>query len=669
MSNFKQFADKVHDQFNLLATNALFVVDLSNDQLWDTYLESFPAGTNEIFRTNTHHDCSCCRNFVKEIGGVVAIIDNKLVSVWDIDYSDLASEYQVVTQAMADLVTSSAIMSPYLRNANYGRKVSQIMTPERLVNGETIEWDHFHCIVPKQHTSTNKAEKLGRLSTQAATFKRSLEELSIDAITTVLELIDSNSLYRGEEHKTSVANFLDHKRAYDSSPNKQFYIWQNYINSNNFRGSVIGTLVEDLSSGVDLERAVASFESKVAPSNYKRSSALITPTMINQAVLTLRELELENAVERRHATLSDISVNDVLFADHSAQAVMKDSLTDLLMEETKPTFVPKKPKDIAISDFLTSILPKATSVSAFMENKHIPQLVNITAPVHSDVNNLFKWDNSFAWSYKGGVTDSISERVKAHGGNVTGDLRFSIQWNEQFNDQNNDLDAHCRTPNSHIYYGSKYDYKGGQLDVDIQLPKNDIAVENITWPTKTRMDDGEYRFYVYNFLGQNTNGFRAEIEFDGQVFKFDYPKSVRGGDTINVATVTLNKGKFTIDCHLDSTPSSKTVWGIKTQQLVPVDTIMLSPNYWESGNQSGNKHVFFMLRDCKNDEPTRGIYNEFLHNSLHKHRKVFEVLSSKTQIQPSDHQLAGIGFSTTLRKNLIVEVRGTSVNGTYNIKF
>lgn len=31
-----------------------------------------PAGTNPIFRERTEHDCSCCRNFVKNLGNVVA---------------------------------------------------------------------------------------------------------------------------------------------------------------------------------------------------------------------------------------------------------------------------------------------------------------------------------------------------------------------------------------------------------------------------------------------------------------------------------------------------------------------------------------------------------------------------------------------------------------------
>jgi hypothetical protein len=37
--------------------NVLFTVDLDKDALWKLYLDSFPAGANEIFRTRAENDC------------------------------------------------------------------------------------------------------------------------------------------------------------------------------------------------------------------------------------------------------------------------------------------------------------------------------------------------------------------------------------------------------------------------------------------------------------------------------------------------------------------------------------------------------------------------------------------------------------------------------------
>jgi hypothetical protein len=92
---------------------------------------------------------------------------------------------------------------------------------------------------------------------------------------------------------------------------------------------------------------------------------------------------------------------------------------------------------------------------------------------------------------------------------------------------------------------------------------------------------------------------------------------------------------------------------------------MLSPNYWE-GNSIGNKHYFFMIDGCKNPDPVRGFFNEYLRPDLEKqHHRVFEALASKAKTEYSDNQLSGLGFSSTQRNELIVKVD----NKTFKIKF
>jgi len=44
---------------------------------------------------------------------------------------------------------------------------------------------------------------------------------------------------------------------------------------------------------------------------------------------------------------------------------------------------------------------------------------------------------------------------------------------------------------------------------------------------------------------------------------------------------------------------------------------------------------------------------------LLNHRKVLEVLASQTMINPSENQLSGLGFNSTVRDELIVKVEGS----------
>jgi len=85
---------------------------------------------------------------------------------------------------------------------------------------------------------------------------------------------------------------------------------------------------------------------------------------------------------------------------------------------------------------------------------------------------------------------------------------------------------------------------------------------------------------------------------------------------------------------------------------------MNSPNHWD-GECTGNKHVFFMLKDCNNPDKARGFYNEFLSDNLNTHRKVFEVLASKMKADPTTDQLSGLGFSTTKKDHVICRVTGS----------
>jgi hypothetical protein len=157
----------------------------------------------------------------------------------------------------------------------------------------------------------------GIYATTVAVFERGLTELRSEALETVLSLIDANNLYRGEEHRPALAQFQKAQRAFLklSARERRTFVWTHAGDpAARFRNTVIGTLVMDLSEGADLEAAVRSFETRVAPTNYKRTTALITPGMVKKAMETIQELDLEPALERRFAVTGDVSVRDVLWA-------------------------------------------------------------------------------------------------------------------------------------------------------------------------------------------------------------------------------------------------------------------------------------------------------------------------------------------------------------------
>lgn len=441
------------------------------------------------------------------------------------------------------------------------------------------------------------------------------------------------------------------------------------------RGHSIGVLLVDISEGMDLDSAVRRYEQIVAPTNYKRPKAIFTKKMLADAKKTITELGYMDSLSRRFATLDDITVNNILFSNRDAAKRIGGDIFDEMM--TEAAIDPRKfsrVEEVPVEKFISDILPAAKSLEVLLENKHTQNMVSLIAPVNKDAKSMFKWNNGFSWAYSGNITDSnIKENVKNAGGNVEGVLRFSIQWNDTSTHDRNDLDAHCVTPTGeHIFFGHRNAWDtGGVLDVDIQYPRSgEAAVENITWANKARMVPGEYRFYVNQYRNRGgKDGFRAEIEFDGNIYQFNYNKEVRQDETIPVAVVTLDQnGNFTITEHLKSTTATREVWGLKTNNFVPVTVAMYSPNYWDDQQGVGHKHYFFMLKDCVNPEEPNGFYNEFLDHQLDQHKRVFEALGSKLAVTSADDQLSGLGFSSTKRNELIIKVKGATER-VFKIKF
>lgn len=681
--NFKTIKTAVAKQFASMSKQQLFRVNIDKDVLWNLYLSSFPEGTNPIYKERTEHDCNCCKQFVRAVGDVVAIKDGELVSIWDGKTGDV--NYQIVSDALANYVKSAAVKDVFL---HYEATAGTSKSFHSLVNGTVGEWDHFHVNIPAKFVKKNAdiASALSVIRSTHDVFLRALKEIDQESIDTVLELISQNSIYRGEEHKFVVAEFSKLKKQIKklSDAELDLFVWERVStvpgSITNIRNSVIGSLLTDLSDGKDLETAVKSFEAKVAPTNYKRPTALVTKKMVDDARATIEALGLTSALQRRYASINDIAINNILFADRNArQKINGDVFDDISSGVKASTKKLDKVEEVGIEKFIADILPKATSIEVLMENRHTANLVSLIAPVDPTANPMFKWDNGFSWSYTGDVADSdLRQQVAARGGRVDGVFRFSHTWN--YDKRNASLmDLHVFMPGNstdatngiHDNYGNngervgwnsrKHHVSGGVQDVDYTdaAPEGYVPVENITFPTLSKMPNGRYICKIHNWaLRQPTRGgFKAEIEFGGNVYQYEVDRPLKHKEWVTVAEVMLKNGVFTIKHHLPETTSPKKVWGINTQTFQKVSVVMNSPNHWD-GQGVGNKHYFFMLDGCVNDGQARGFYNEFLREDLNKHRKVIEIVGSKMLTEETANQLSGLGFSSTQRNSIMCKVNG-----------
>lgn len=644
----------------------LFILDVQKDLLWMAYMEAFPEGA-----VRQEFNCVNCKHFITRYGALVSIDGNyNIHSYWKDVHAD--GIFTKVVDNMLQVLKNAKIRNAFVtEETTMGCKCNQQILPTK----EIITWNHFYAtptsnlIMDKSQTPTFRAG----VKSSHDVWVRTLSEIDYNSVQTVLDLIADDNLYRGDTYLRQV-NVL--KTAFDTIESSHLkdlrldnYAWKSSCtlpeSVTHILNSAIGQLLKDITETNDTEGSVRKFEAMVAPYNYKRPKGIITKTQVENAYKTVVNLGYEDSLERRHAKVEDISVEDVIFVNRETRKRMSGGFDSLMSETVNTSKITKDFEKSAIpttmEEFLKNIVTNASKLELFFDNKLNNNLVTLTAPVNKEAPSMFKWTNGFAWAYNGNISDAIKQRVKEVGGKVDGYMRISLHWYNY-----DDLDLHMESPYGHVHYANKaglldvdMNPSGGSLSAERSDPKkfSRDSVENIIFSEVPKA--GTYKIFVNNFSKvENIDlGFEVEVELNGVVHTYVYDKDVPDRANVPVLDFTSDGHNITFTKeHLGSTKASKEIWGVKTQNFVEVSAICLSPNYW-GNNKVGAKHYFFMLKDCKNPDAVRGYFNEYLKDELTKnHKRVFEVLASKALTPYNDNQMSGLGFIATSRNSLMVRV-------------
>lgn len=184
---FKHLKTLVSAQFQqLLAAGPLFYVDPDRDLVWQTYLQAIPETHRQ---SNT---CSCCKSFIRQYGGIVAIQNNKLVSLWDFSIND--EEYGEAVLAMRRFICSLPISGPFFAEQ---RKCGTDKNADGKRAG--IIWEHLFIEVPQNYV--RREDERGPIVAKArddqSVLLRSINEITPDAVATVLAIREGPAALRG----------------------------------------------------------------------------------------------------------------------------------------------------------------------------------------------------------------------------------------------------------------------------------------------------------------------------------------------------------------------------------------------------------------------------------------------------------------------------------------
>ena len=649
--HFDDFADEIMAQFKHMVESGNPLVRVSPQvSLFTTYLENIEPDDNPVFRERRYFDGTYDHNFIRRIGNLAMITpDYKLVSLWDFESHTL---FENAREALSKAVHHGQIVDIYLEKERIaGHK------PNADNENPSIIWEHYYVELPDKLVNTRDIDTKKHEARDAHdVLKRTVQEVNIEDLHTIIDLIQENNLYRGQEFLSNLQKWVALKEDYDKNPSEE-YLWFNAIKhgrSIGYRSTVIGTLISDLYDGTDLENAIKMYESKVAPHNYKRPKSIVTTKMVEDAKETLEKLGFLESIYRRAAKLTDIPADKILFTSQEQKALnVFDDMTKDSKASTKKTKIDDA-KEMSIKDLLAE-LKDLQKLELLPTNALQANQLVLTEAVNQDAPSPFLWSNTLSWAYINSDTaDAVTMRVKNAGGNVDGDVRVSLSW-----DNKDDLDLSVYKDNDEyncIYYGRRREL-GGELDVDANAHSIvDEPVENIFWKSINNLANGKYTVKINNF-NKRTNenqSFTLQFATTEGIQTFTYPDN----DVNHKPFLVFEKENNTVKLIQISEELQCQSNTVSSDKFIEVKHVLMSPNKWEK--EIGNKHFILLTEDVEVNEPVRGFFNEQLNSQLTPHRKVTEILGSKLKIQPVDFEsndvAKGYGFSETMDANLILRL-------------
>ena len=646
--------------------------------IWPLFLEHIPASLRQ------NYTCNACRHFVERFGALVTIDDaGRLHSAL---WGEAPEGFERAFKLMAEAVTAAepcGVLIP----------ATQVLgTPASPATADGKVWTHFAVRVPHVHThallsasqvQAERREDRGMLARGLAEFPQALVERAH-------ALLTSGALYRSEKCIGVASWLLELHRslaAVKTPRQRDALIWRAAATAPagfaHVRSSMIGTLLEDLASGMDSAAIKRRFDEKMAPSQYMRAQVAPTAGNIAQAEKVITALKAAGALDRRYARIADLA--KFLWRPRPAQSPQPGSVFGHLTPKAKAPPAGKlalPQQTLTWEKFARTVLPEASVIEAQVPAVSDRFMALVTA-ANPEAPPILQWDaegqrNPLSWYYHAGIDAEIKRRVEGAGGQYEGvDIRASLLW-----DNRNDLDLHVITPRrEHIYFGAKRSGCGGWLDVDMNVRgETTTPVENIRW-ARGAAPHGRYRIYVQNYRFHEPSRlptpWKVEVEISGEIYHFTGVISP-GQQTGSASDMTVFEFDYVPGQRLAQAPRHAVPqqqgtgqWNVRAGAWVPVTGIVASPNLWgERPLEQHGRHTFFLLEGCRDTTSGRGrgFFTETLHRDFHAIRATLEAFNRTAEIAGVDEaEACGVGMTDQKPWNLALRVTTANAVATYLI--
>lgn len=316
--DYEAFLERLNTRFMERTNNGtlpLFKTDASD--LFTVYLNMFLDAD-----VRQYHNCHSCRRFLELYGSLAVIDDEGRVrsAMWD--------------EADAPAVLAGAIgkLDQLVRRA----RVETVFLSSDKIWGSPItgQWKHMAITttpIRYKHPIKTAEQAMAEKREEYRIVSRALAEFDLPTLEQVVHLLRSDALYRSDK-VLGPAEWLcnlQRERTAAHGAARQNLVWRAVATAPagfcHPRSSMIGTLLDDLASGMAFHEVSARFHEKMAPSNYQRPKAAPRAGAIAQAEKMVDGLGIQRSLRRRYLRLEEVPQEHLLWTPRRAEEAAERS--------------------------------------------------------------------------------------------------------------------------------------------------------------------------------------------------------------------------------------------------------------------------------------------------------------------------------------------------------
>lgn len=391
---YPEFSDAVKNRFNSMVRGGKKLFTTNAIGLFEAYIENLPSEAQQ------HYTCNTCKNFIRKYGGLVTISDNGETESVLWNENEVPVFFTESVKAMKKLVMQARVNRVFL---------SDFETLGKPVAGE---WKHLSVNLPNELIHRSKLLTAGQsMAEKLEDFKmlmNALNDYPVDVVEQAVVLLKTESLYRSEKC-LGVAEWFkglhDRRNQVKNSIHKENLVWLAVATAPvgycHIRSSMIGTLLDDIASGMTFESVSRRFAEKMHPLKYQRPQAAPSAGNIAQAEKIVEKLGIQKSLIRRFAKLEEL---ETLWTPKSIKEEVKNgSIFSHLKAKSKKEELKMNIPAVTMTwrKFSETVLPLAEEIEYSVPSGNDVFSAILTAS-YEDAPPILQWDkeekrNPFSW--------------------------------------------------------------------------------------------------------------------------------------------------------------------------------------------------------------------------------------------------------------------------------